>query len=196
MKPDNNIITYAFLDSQNLNLGIRSLGWQLDYKKFYIYLVNKYKVKKALLFIGYLKENGGLYSKLELYGYTLIFKPAVKDKKANIKGNVDAEIVLHSAKIQYNNYDKAIIVSGDGDFYCLYEELIKDGKLGLIFVPSRKSESSLLKKYWEYRSYVEDIRNRVEYKKMGRIAFSTRLKTPSPLVIKRSLPKKGKHVKF
>jgi len=24
---------YAFIDSQNLNLGVLSLGWKLDYKK-------------------------------------------------------------------------------------------------------------------------------------------------------------------
>jgi len=25
---------YAFIDAQNLNLGIQSLGWKLNYKKF------------------------------------------------------------------------------------------------------------------------------------------------------------------
>jgi hypothetical protein len=29
---------YAFIDSQNLNLGVQDLGWKLDYKKFRIYL--------------------------------------------------------------------------------------------------------------------------------------------------------------
>ena len=44
---------YAFIDSQNLNLGIRSLGWNLDFKRFRVYLKDKYDVKKAFLFIGY-----------------------------------------------------------------------------------------------------------------------------------------------
>ena len=28
-------LNYAFIDGQNLNLGIRSLGWKLDYKAVY-----------------------------------------------------------------------------------------------------------------------------------------------------------------
>ena len=35
---------YAFIDSQNLNLAIRDLGWILDFKKFRVYLKEKYQV--------------------------------------------------------------------------------------------------------------------------------------------------------
>ncbi|KKP92579.1 MAG: hypothetical protein UR98_C0023G0008 [Parcubacteria group bacterium GW2011_GWA1_36_12] len=45
-------IVYAFIDSQNLNLGIKSQGWKLDWRKFRQYLRNKYSVVKAYLFIG------------------------------------------------------------------------------------------------------------------------------------------------
>lgn len=65
--------------------------------------------------------------------------------KLKIKGNVDAELVLHTM-IEYNNYDKAIIVSGDGDFYCLAEHLAKNEKLLKIIVPNKKY-SSLLRKF-------------------------------------------------
>ena len=42
-KPGNN---YAFIDSQNLNLGIQKLGWKLDYRKFRVYLKEKYNIQK------------------------------------------------------------------------------------------------------------------------------------------------------
>jgi len=42
---------YAFIDSQNLNLGIKSLGWKLDFVKFRRYLREKYGVVTAYLFI-------------------------------------------------------------------------------------------------------------------------------------------------
>jgi len=29
---------YAFVDSQNLNLSVQSLGWRLDFAKFRVYL--------------------------------------------------------------------------------------------------------------------------------------------------------------
>ena len=60
-KRENN---YAFIDSQNLNLSIRELGWKLDYKKFRIYLKEKYKVAKAFLFIGFVEGNNDLYISL------------------------------------------------------------------------------------------------------------------------------------
>lgn len=155
---------YAFIDSQNLNLGVRDLGWTLDFRKFFIYLKDKYKVSKAFLFIGYLESNRSLYLNLKKWGYKLVFKPAVRFGRANIKGNIDAELVLHAAKIQYANYNKAIIVSGDGDFFCLYEELEKDKKLYKVIAPSRKSESSLIKRFRSCKLYVEDIRPKVELK--------------------------------
>jgi len=45
---------YAFIDSQNLHLAIKNLGWKLDSKKFRVYLKDKYFVNNAYLFIGYI----------------------------------------------------------------------------------------------------------------------------------------------
>lgn len=60
-RKDKTPIVYAFIDSQNLNLGIRSQGWVLDFKKFRLYLKNKYHVEKAYLFIGMVPGNEQLY---------------------------------------------------------------------------------------------------------------------------------------
>lgn len=142
---------YAFIDSQNLNLGIRSQGWKLDWRKFRQYLRNKYNVSKAYLFIGQVTGNELLYATLQEYGYILIFKPTLERKegeKVIVKGNVDAELVLHTM-IQYENYDKAIIVSGDGDFHCLVEYLKNQDKLLRILAPN-KHYSTLLHKFNQY----------------------------------------------
>src|SRR6266567_2181425 len=117
--------TFAFIDSQNFNLGVQSQGWKLDWRKFRQYLHNKYGVTKAYLFIGQVAGNESLYTFLQESDYVLIFKPTLyrhEGDKTIIKGNVDAELVLH-AMIQYKSYDKAIIVTGDGDFHCLIEYL-------------------------------------------------------------------------
>ena len=107
---------YAFIDSQNLNLGIRSQGWKLDWRKFRQYLRNKYNVTKAFIFIGYKPGNEALYTRMQDMGYFLILKPTMELLDGTVKGNVDAELVLH-AMIEFKNYQKAIIVSGDGDFH-------------------------------------------------------------------------------
>ena len=93
---------YAFIDGQNLNLGIKSLGWNLNFKKFRILLRQKYNVTVAYYFIGFIPANKNLYSWLKRCGYTLVFKPVVTDGKNNPKGNIDADLVLR-VMIEYNN---------------------------------------------------------------------------------------------
>ncbi len=142
---------YAFIDSQNLNLGILNSGWKLDYQKFRNYLRTKYNVSKAYLFIGYVPTNTNLYKNLQEAGFILIFKPVLeirKGKKVTYKGNVDAELVLHSM-IQFPNYQKAIIVTGDGDFRCLVEYLESKRKLYKVLVPNNEY-SSLLREFAKY----------------------------------------------
>lgn len=175
-------IIYAFVDSQNLNLGtskdiyrkkkLTYKGWKLDFKKFRIYLTDKFKVKKAFLFIGYIKKNEKLYKRLKSFGYDLVFKPTVSDQQGKVKGNVDAELVLNAVKIQYDRYDKAVIASGDGDFYCLHEFLIKNKKLLRIIIPNEKSESSLLKPFQKYKIFIIFEKSKLEFKpkKLGGVA--------------------------
>jgi uncharacterized LabA/DUF88 family protein len=156
---------YAFIDSQNLNLGVRSLGWSIDYRKFRLYLKNKYNVEVAYLFIGQLAGNESLYDSLQAMGYRLIFKPTTQYKvngKVIVKGNVDAELVLYAAAKVYDSYEKAIIVTGDGDFYCLAEYLDQNDKLLNIIVPNNKY-SKLLNAYIRKIVRIQQLRNKLEY---------------------------------
>jgi uncharacterized LabA/DUF88 family protein len=158
---------YAFIDSQNLNLSIKNCGWNLDFTRFYIYLKDKYKVSKAFLFIGYVPGNETLYTSLQKAGYILIFKPTLDYKKGEhriTKGNVDADLVLH-AMIEYPNYDKAIIVSGDGDFHCLIEYLERNNKLSHIIIPNKKRYSALLRKFHTYFVYIDLLKKKLGKKR-------------------------------
>jgi len=155
---------YAFIDSQNLNLGIKDQGWSIDFKRFRVYLREKYGIKKAFLFIGYLPTNQSLYTSLQSFGFILIFKPTLPGAKGKIKGNVDAELVLHAMK-EMPNYDKALIISGDGDFCCLIEHLKKTNKLLNLMVPDRSQYSSLLRKFVPDIVFMNNLRWKLEYKK-------------------------------
>ncbi|MDB5185373.1 MAG: hypothetical protein JWN38_1181 [Candidatus Saccharibacteria bacterium] len=163
---------YAFIDSQNLNLGVQRMGWKMDWRKFREYLRQNYNVTHAYMFIGYMSENESLYERMYEHGYLVVLKPTVditqqvhdravadggevvrpeqpvseKDKdKPIIKGNVDAELVLYAMK-EIPNYSKALIVSGDGDFFSLAEYLEEQGKLEKIMTPNWQY-SSLLKPF-------------------------------------------------
>ena len=135
---------YAFIDSQNLYKGIEAQRWRLDYKKFRIYLREKYGVTKAYFFIGFIPKHQKIYETMERYGYDIIFKPVVGDGDS-VKGNVDAELVLQ-AMHEYQNYEKAVIVSGDGDFYCLVKYLHERNKLARVIVPDKYKYSVLLRR--------------------------------------------------
>lgn len=164
MKKKQSVNNYAFIDSQNLNLGVRSQGWKLDFGRFRIYLKDKYQITKAFLFIGYVAGNQALYTQLQKDGYLVIFKPTLefkRGKKVKIKGNVDAELIMH-AMIEWRNYDKAIIVAGDGDYHCLAEYMVKQKKLLKLISPSRKSFSSLLRKFGQYVIFVEDLKRKLK----------------------------------
>jgi uncharacterized LabA/DUF88 family protein len=172
---------YAFIDSQNLNLGLRNniikkrkiihKGWKLDFAKFRVYLKDKYNVEKAFIFIGYLPGNESLYTRLQEYGYILVIKPTL-NINGRIKGNVDAELVLHTM-IEWDNFDKAIIVSGDGDFLCLEQHLFHKNKLHRIVAPTPWGCSSLIKKAEENFkiNFLFDLKNKLS--KKDRFALRT-----------------------
>lgn len=156
---------FAFIDANNVHLGIRSLGWDLDWKRFRVYLEEHYGVSRAYLFIGFLPEHQRLYTRMQNYGYTLVFKPISYREGGKPKGNVDAELVLH-AMIEYPNYDRAVIVTSDGDFGGLVEYLYEKGKLLRILSPNRKGCSYLLKRAAREKiGFLEDAHEKLAYQR-------------------------------
>jgi uncharacterized LabA/DUF88 family protein len=160
---------YAFIDSQNLNLSIKSLGWNLDFQKFRTYLKEKYKVTKAFLFIGYIEGNEDLYKSLQEAGFVCIFKPTLTYKDGKTKGNCDAELVLQTM-IDFPNYKKAVIVTGDGDFHCLIKYFIQENKLKKLLIPNQTKYSALLKKFPSgFLGFISDLKHKLSYKKKNPI---------------------------
>ena len=154
---------YAFIDGANLHLGIKTQGWQMDYKKFRLYLKNKYGISKAFIFIGRIKDNQKLYDHLTSAGFEIVFKPTIPYLEKNsltYKGNVDAELVLHAAAIEYANYHQAVIITSDGDFTCLMKFLLERKKLKKIITPTSKY-SSLLSEYRNYIVLIKHIKSKI-----------------------------------
>src|SRR3990167_10197527 len=163
MRKDKN--NYAFIDSQNLNLDIKILGWKLDYARFQIYLKEKYGVTKAYMFIGFVALNQALYDRLQEAGFILKFKPTIPDADGKIKGNIDADLVLR-ATLEINEYDKAVIVSSDGDFYSLVQHLYESNNLKVVLSPDIENCSNLLKQTAKERIwFMNELRGKLEYKR-------------------------------
>lgn len=164
-KPDQ---VYAFIDSQNLNVSTQKLGWKMNWQKFRSYLADKYGVTKAFMFIGYVPEFEAMYEQLHQSGYMIVLKPTYdmtkprieasdkkpvkKEDEKPVKGNIDADLVLWAMK-ELPNYSKAIIVSGDGDFYSLLEYLEENQRLLKILTPS----GYYSKLFNRYDSYIDRL---------------------------------------
>ncbi len=192
-------IVYAYIDSQNLNIGVQKVGFKMDWTKFYAYLTKKLGVKKAYMFIGYLPEQEAMYEQLHAIGYKIVLKPTVEmlltpeqkvereealakraaeehkeDHKTTPKGNIDAELVLQ-AMMDYAEYTSAIVVSGDGDFFCLAEYLEKQGKLEKILVPNWQ-RSMLLRPFEDKTIRIDLMKRQLAYK---HFAHKKSAKSPS-----------------
>jgi uncharacterized LabA/DUF88 family protein len=134
-------------------------------------------VTQAYMFIGHVPEFEDLYMQMHDLGFLVVLKPTqnflskpVADKpdksgepeeKKPIKGNIDADLVLWAMR-ELANYDKAIIVSGDGDFYGLIEYLEEQHKLLHIMAPNWQY-SSLLKPFESYIVRIDQMRRELAY---------------------------------
>jgi uncharacterized LabA/DUF88 family protein len=143
---------FAFIDSQNVYLGIQTLGWKIDWRRFRVHLLETYHVTRAYLFLGYIPEYKDMYAFLNGAGYILKFKPVVFDEQKKVKGNIDADMVLQ-AVIDLDIYDQAVVVTSDGDFYSLVDYLYGKEKLKVVLSPNKEKCSTLLKRTAKEKIY-------------------------------------------
>jgi uncharacterized LabA/DUF88 family protein len=128
------------------------------------------------MFIGYMAENEALYEHMHELGYLIALKPTLDissqtedhepegeegHAKPVVKGNIDADLVLYAMK-ELPNYDKAIIVSGDGDFLSLVEYLAEQNKLLHIMTPNWQY-SSLLKQFEDRIVRIDQLKRELAY---------------------------------
>lgn len=76
-----NLNNYAFIDSQNLNLGVKSQGWKLDWRKFRQYLINITSKKHIFLLTNLLATSHSIHT----YKNVVIFS-SLEQKKTKISG--------------------------------------------------------------------------------------------------------------
>ena len=155
---------YAYIDGANLHKGVKSLGWRLDYKRFRVWLFEKYGVRKAYLFIGLIPKYKELYKHLQECGFTLVFKEVIYDGDGKPKGNCDADLVLQTTRDAYENkFDNALIVTSDGDYAGLVNFLREKKKFLTVLSPSNQKKCSILLKHTGAKiAYLHDQRSHLE----------------------------------
>lgn len=158
-KKENN---YAFIDGQNLYLGVKSLNWHLDYRRLRVYLAEKYAIKRAFIFIGYIHAEESLYAYLRDCGFEIIFKEVAKDGSGKPKGNVDVDLTLHTI-LKIDEYENAVLITSDGDFAPLVEYLLSIDKLKRVISPKHNLCSWLLRKYAKHMiDYLDNAKEKLK----------------------------------
>ena len=168
IKPLTNV---AFIDGQNLHLGTteRDKPWAVDHVRFRTYLREKYKIGEAYYFLGYISAaEQDLYDKLQKAGFILNFKEHPASLKSEKKGNIDSDIIFSVMKriVDGEDFGKAFIVSGDGDYKKLVDFLLKKEKFGKMLFPNKAFASSLYElmggQYYDFLD-APDIKAKIEY---------------------------------
>ena len=151
----------AYIDGANLHKGSELLGWKLDYRRLRVWLTDKYHVAQAYLFIGYISKNKSLYTRLQEAGFTLVFKDVIYDGDGKVKGNCDADLVVHAMRDAYEGaFDGVVLISSDGDYAGLISFLLEKDKLEIILSPAISSRCSiLLKRTGASIAYINDQRS-------------------------------------
>lgn len=144
----------AYIDWQNLHLGVSAQKRQIDFEKLRVYLRDKFGVQEAYYYLWFvIEEQRELYLKLQKAGFIVMFREHTAALKWKKKGNVDSDIIFDILTRMYEKKDfkKIILVSGDGDYSKLVMHLIRHNILWKILFPNNKY-SSLYKpikdKYW------------------------------------------------
>lgn len=165
---------YAYIDGQNLHLGTSRADapWKIDLEKFRVYLRAKYKVEKAFYFLGYVQEGPQieyLYEKIQSAGFILQFRQHNSAMLGTKKGNVDSDIIFSIMKRVHKDedFDKVVLVSGDGDYKMVVDFLIEEKRFEKILFPNRKYSSSLYKEIGApYFAHLDDqgVKNKIEWR--------------------------------
>lgn len=160
----------AFIDGQNLHLWLQSEGWGIDYKKFRIFLKDKFHVQEAYYFLGFVSEcEQDLYSSLQRAGFIVSFREHSSVLKWKKKWNVDVDIVFEIMKkiIENDKFDQMVLVSGDWDYIKLVKYLLQKNLLRKLLFPNKRYSSLYndIKSMYGMNLSIPDIRKNIEYKK-------------------------------
>ena len=161
---------YAFIDEANLHQTYEHLDWKLDYQELLNHLRKKLGINVAFYFIGRTPNNEDVRQNLDSYGYTIKLKepsPYKTDKQhcphcEKLIAHVDSFITL-TVSSNLHLFDKAVLITSDGDFDELVKMLLRQEKLRMVFAPTRDGCSKLLKKVAiDKIGFIDDFRTALE----------------------------------
>lgn len=153
--------TFVFIDASNLFYGgEKSLGWKIDYqinetvplKNLENHLTktlrseNEKLNEAEILLISRHLQRVKFYIRLEAFGYQLFLKPVKlyeqEDGTTKRKANCDVDMAFHLMK-ERDEFDRVIVLSGNGDFLPVLKYLKQIGKQVLVFSRGQRTAKEI-----------------------------------------------------
>ena len=158
----------VYIDGANMFYAQKHLGWFINWKKLQKLLKNKFDVLEFRYYTG-IKNNDPRMKKYIAYlrhiDFKTITKPlkVIKDKEGSVfyKSNCDIEIAV-DVLLDVNNYDIAVILSGDSDFTYLVTILQKQFQKKVWIVSSKRTMSWEMKLSADTYIFLENLRNKIK----------------------------------
>ena len=145
--------TYIFIDAENLLYAQESLGWKISYQKLMAYFIRECgNGVKCFVYKG-IDENNTRQKKfldmLDINRFivrTKVVKVIRKKSGASQwNGNLDIELALEMVELK-DQYDTAILISGDSDFAVVLDKLKQYGKRVLVMSTRGRVARELLER--------------------------------------------------
>lgn len=138
---------YVFIDAANIIYGCNDAGWKMDFEKLIGYLKTRYGATRVLYYAGLDNDNKKqllFYELLQRFNYELKLVPVKTYNSGKRRGDVDARLTFEAMK-HLNEFDEAIFLTGDGDYFWLLKYLLEKNKK-IKLLAHRQSTAKELKK--------------------------------------------------
>ena len=167
--------TYVFIDASNIIYGASHNGWRMDFEKLIKYLKTRYDANKVFYYAGLDPENKkqlGFYEKLQEFGYILRLVPLKVFSDGTRKGDVDSRMTFEIMKY-FGTYNRAVILTGDGDYYWVLEYLIQNKKQVFIISFAKRTAPELKKLAKEDFAHLGNLRHQLQFRDQKKAVDST-----------------------
>lgn len=130
---------YIFIDAENLFYSQKTFSWKVSYEKLMKYFKKECGIKTKCFVYKGIDEGNTKQKKfldmLDLNGFIVrtkvVKKIKTQDGNYKWKSNLDIELALEMIELK-DNFDTAVLVSGDSDFAVVLDKLKKANKRILV----------------------------------------------------------------
>ena len=123
-----------FIDGLNLNLTLRTLGFDIDFRRLLNEFESRGELVRAFYYTTIIEDQNStvrpLVDWLNYNGYTVVTKPTKESVDASgrrrIKGKISIELAVDAMEFA-DQFDEMVLFSGDGEYRRLVEAVQRRG---------------------------------------------------------------------